>query len=286
MGLRVALLQPVDLASLVVPSTAGVVARPVHYLPANRAGVMHAHKVVVGSLIGRASRAGLDVEPPLPTLSGVLADFLRCLIELTDERKGIASGRLADRLEADILGGSVGIQRPAVGYPSFHYQPATWRRELALMNTSSMVSELAPVVLYLRHVVRKGDVIIIEEPESHLHPQMQVAFTRFLASVVKAGIRVVITTHSEWVLEALANLVRLSEVPKSRRSEVDAAGPALKSDEVGAWHFEPKLRPKGSVVKEIPLDTVRGTFPAGFGDITEDLYNDWATIANLVQSRK
>ena len=278
-------LHPVELADLIAPFTVGAVASPVHYLPADRAGVMHAHRVVVSSLIGRASRAGLEVEAPLPTLSGVLADFLRGLIELADEPKTAASGGLADRLEADILGGSVGVRRSAIGYPSFHYQPATWQRELALMNTSSMVSELAPVVLYLRHVVRKGDVIIIEEPESHLHPQMQVAFTRFLAAVVKAGIRVIVTTHSEWVLEALANLVRLSEVPKSRRSEVDAAGPALKPDEVGAWHFEPKLRPKGSVVKEIPLDTVRGTFPAGFGDITEHLYNDWATIANVVRHR-
>ena len=274
------------LADLIVPFTAGEVARPVYYLPADRAGVMHAHRVVVSSLIGRASRAGFDVESPLPTLSGVLADFLKGLIELADGRRATESAQLADRLETDILGGSVGIRRSAVGYPSFHYQPATWQRELALMNTSSMVSELAPVVLYLRHVVRKGDVIIIEEPESHLHPQMQVAFTRFLAAVVKAGIRVIVTTHSEWVLEALANLVRLSEVPKSRRSEVAAGGPALTPDEVGAWLFEPKRRPKGSVVKEIPLDTVRGTFPAGFGDITEDLYNDWATIANLVQKPK
>ena len=276
---------PVELADLIVPFMAGEVARPVYYLPADRAGVMHAHRVVVSSLIGRASRAGFDVESPLPTLSGVLADFLKGLIELADGRRATESAQLADRLETDILGGSVEVRRSAVGYPSFHYQPATWQRELALMNTSSMVSELAPVVLYLRHVVRKGDVIIIEEPESHLHPQMQVAFTRFLAAVVKAGIRVIVTTHSEWVLEALANLVRLSEVPKSRRSEVAAGGPALTPDEVGAWLFKPKLRPKGSVVKEIPLDTVRGTFPAGFGDITEDLYNDWATIANLVQNR-
>ena len=276
----------VELADLIFPFTAGAFARPVHYLPADRAGVMHAHRVVVSSLIGRASRAGFDVESPLPTLSGVLADFLNGLIELADERRATGSGRLADRLEADILGGSVGIQQSAVGYPSFHYRPAKWRKELALMNTSSMVSELAPVVLYLRHVVRKGDVIIIEEPESHLHPQMQVAFTGFLAAVVKAGIRVVVTTHSEWVLEALANLVRLSEVPKSRRSEVAAEGPALTPDEVGAWLFEPKLRPKGSVVREILLDNIGGTFPAGFGEITEDLYNNWATIANLAQDSK
>ena len=271
-----------DLATFVLPSIVGAVSHPIHYLPADRAGVMHAHRVVVSSLIGRASRAGLDAESPLPVLSGVLADFLERLIELDelDDRGRTTSQRLATHLEEDILRGKVSISESPVGYPSFHYRPKEWQRKLPLMNTSSMVSELAPVVLYLRHVVRIGDVLIIEEPEAHLHPEMQVLFTRYLAAVVKAGIRVVVTTHSEWVLEALANLVRLSEVPKARRSGI-TDGPALKSDEVGAWLFEQKERPKGSVVTEIPLDTVSGTFPAGFGDITEDLYNDWATITNL-----
>ena len=278
---------PAGLARFVVPHVVGAVARPIHYLPADRAGVMHAHRVVVSSLIGRASRAGLAVESPLPALSGVLADFLERLIELGDERprSNADQRRLAERLETDILGGTVEARKSSVSYPSFYYRPASWRRELPLMNTSSMVSELAPVVLYLRHVVRTGDVLIIEEPESHLHPAMQVSFTRYLANVVKAGVRVLVTTHSEWVLEALANLVRLSDVAKSRRSEVAAGGPALSPDEVGAWHFEQKMRPKGSVVREIPLDAVRGTFPAGFGEITETLYNDWAKITNLAQAK-
>ena len=270
-----------NLADSVVPSIVGGIGNPVHYLPADRAGVMHAHKVVVSSLVRRASRAGLEPESPLPVLSGVLADFLEGLIEL-DDRKQTISRQLAKRLETDILGGSVSISPSTFGYPSFHYRPENWQHDLPLMNTSSMVSELAPVVLYLRHVVQPGDVLIIEEPESHLHPAMQVSFTHYLAAVVKAGIRVIVTTHSEWVLEALANLVRLSEVPEARRSEI-SGGPALKPEEVGAWLFERKKRPQGSVVKEIPLDTVRGTFPAGFGDITEQLYNDWASITNLAQ---
>ena len=272
-----------ELAELVVPQMIGAFARPAHYLPADRAGVMHAHRVVVGTLVGYMSRAGLAVETPLSTLSGVLADFLERLIELGDERV-TATARLAKRLETDILGGALEAQISTIGYPSIHYRPATWQRALPLTSASSMVSELAPVVLYLRHVVGTGDVLIIEEPESHLHPAMQVSFTQVLATAVKAGVRVVVTTHSEWVLEALANLVRLSEVPKSRRSEVAGGGPALTPDEVGAWRFEQKKRPKGSVVREIPLDTVRGTFPAGFGEITEQLYNDWATITNLSEA--
>ena len=270
------------LTGMVFPWTVGPVSRPVHYLPADRTGVVHAHRVVVSSLIGRAARAGLRWDAPLPMLSGVLADFLEQLIDLggVPGRRRRPHEDLAGLLESNILGGAIRVRRSVADYPSFFYRPDGWESDLPLMNASSMVSELAPVVLYLRHVVQHGDVLIIEEPESHLHPAMQVDFVRLLATAVRSGIRVVITTHSEWVLEALANLVRLSEVPRVDRKGIDGADLALTPREVGAWLFRPKGRPRGSVVEEIPLDVEGGTFPAGYGEITESIYNDWAKISN------
>ena len=146
-----------------------------------------------------------------------------------------------------------------------------------------MVSELAPVVLYLRHFVQPGDVLIIEEPESHLHPAMQVEFIRQLAGVVRAGIRVMLTTHSEWVLDELANLVRLSELPKAKRKGVAGADFALTPDQLGVWLFEPKQKPKGSVVKEIPFDEDFGGFRSGFDEVAIGTYNDYAEISNRIE---
>ena len=268
----------------VVRHTLGPVGRHVHYLPADRTGVMHAHRVVVSSLVRQASRAGFRQDRPLPVLSGVLSDFLEQLIELGDRRHPVSGLRaLAARLEQEILHGAVRTTASEAGYPTFWYRPENWNDDLPLMNTSSMVSELAPVVLYLRDVVRPGDTLIIEEPESHLHPAMQVEFTRVLAASVKTGIRILITTHSEWVLEALANLVRMSALSKNQRRGIAGADLALTPGEVGAWLFKPKKRPRGTLVEEIPLDIEAGTFPAGYGEITENLYNDWARISNLAQ---
>ncbi len=259
-----------------------------HYLPADRTGIMHAHRVAVGSLIRRAPFAGIQREESLPALSGVLADFLRQLGTLDDRMdtsrlRSEHRSELARQIEREILRGAVSYRASVTGYPVFSYKPEGWKEDMPLMNTSSMVSEIASVVLYLRHVVRPGETLIIEEPESHLHPAMQVEFTRQLAAVVRAGVRVIITTHSEWVLDELANLVRLSELPKSRREGIGGANYALTPDQLGVWLFEPKNRPRGSVVKEIPFDEEFGGFRSGFDEVAMGTYNDYAAISNRME---
>ena len=273
-----------ELSSLVLFDVVSPLNNAAHYLPADRTGVMHAHRVVVASLIERAPHAGLRRATPLPALSGVLADFLENLVRIDEPRRRRNNdGNLAANLEQEILKGEILHKNSETGYPMFSYQPHGWRGDLPLMNASSMVSELAPVVLYLRHIVQRGDVLIIEEPESHLHPSMQVEFIRQLAAVVHAGIRVMLTTHSEWVLDELANLVRVSELPKAQRKGVAGANFALTPDQLGVWLFEPKQRPKGSVVKEIPFDAEFGGFRSGFDEVAIGTYNDHAKISSRIE---
>lgn len=261
--------------------------RSAYYLPADRTGVMHAHQVVVGSLIARAARAGLDRFPTEPALSGVLADFLGRLINLPARQSRSRRDReLSKRLEGEMLGGAIVQKKSAIGYPEFYYRPEGWRRIIPLMNSSSMVSELAPVVLYLRHVVEPGDVLIIEEPESHLHPSMQVEFVRQLAAVVNAGIRVMLTTHSGLVLEELANLLQLSKLPEPSREQFKGPDSALTPDQLGVWFFDTEESPEGTVVREIPLDLEIGNFPSGYDVVATETYNRWAEISNLIGTRR
>ena len=267
--------------SLVMDNAVSPLNNAAYYLPADRTGVMHAQRAVIAALIERASHAGLQRNERFPTLSGILADFLEQLINFGEPR---GQEDLAANIERQILGGTIHSKNSETGYPMFSYQPRGWRGEdLPLMNTSSMVSELATVVLYLRHIVQPGDVLIIEEPESHLHPAMQAEFIRQLAAVVNSGIRVMLTTHSEWVLDELTNLVRLWDVPKSQRKDIAGVDFVLNPDEVGVWLFEPKQRPRGSVVKEIPFDEEFGGFRSGFDEVAMGTYNDYAKISNRIE---
>ena len=238
-------------------------------------------------MIASASRTGLRRDAPMPVLSGVLGDFMEQLVALADSSRRAQDedyDHLARNLEQTLLRGAVRVEQSPINYPSFVFQPSGWKRDLPLMNASSMVSELAPVVLYLRHVVQPGDLLIIEEPESHLHPAMQVEFIGQLAAAVQSGVRILITTHSEWVLEELANLVRLSELPKERRGGIDDGDIVLSPDQVGAWFFRAGFgRKMAQQCGKLRLDTESATFPAGFGLVTESLYNRWSEISTRIE---
>ena len=102
-----------SLSGAVMSNIVNPVAVDAYYLPADRAGVMHAHRVVVRSLIARASRAALRPELPLPVLSGVLGDFLEQLIDLADHIHDFDCFKddPSTRLEERILGGAVLLER-------------------------------------------------------------------------------------------------------------------------------------------------------------------------------
>lgn len=261
--------------------------RPAFYLPADRTGLMNAHATVVSALIQSATMAGIRRADPVPPLSGVRGDFLEQLVEMVSSQPGrirrTRTGkerlhRLGKHIEDGILGGAVEVGGlPGVAYPHFTYLPSGWKSGLPLTNASSMVSELAPVVLYLRHVVSPDDLLIIDEPESHLHPAMQVAFTRQIAAIAGAGVRVLLTTHSEWVLEALGNVVGRAGLPG--RGAGQGGGEFLDANSVGVWLFEPAEPGRGSTVREIALDADTGLYPSGFDSVASALHNDWAEIA-------
>ena len=260
-------LGPEDLVSLLYPN--GNKAPDFYYLPAPRGGIMETHGVIVSSLVESATRVGLERSPENATFSGIIADFLKQIINYderrlsSDEMNGIAK-----LLEDEVLRGEIEVRQPAGGYPEFRYRPEQAEQTLRMSQSSSMVSELAPLVLFLRGVVSPGDTLIIEEPEAHLHPAAQTKVALTLARLVRAGVRVIITTHSDWLLEQIGNLIREGEVMKLGKDQTEPAT-WLTKEEVGAWWFRPN-----KPVAEIPFDCIEGIEPKDYYDVAEELHND------------
>ncbi|GAB2650636.1 AAA family ATPase [Vibrio panuliri] len=82
--------------------------------------------------------------------------------------------------------------------------------ELPMHMASSATKSLYLLDLYLRHVAKIGDVLIIDEPELNLHPDAQRTLAQLLVRIVNTGIKIIITTHSDHLLRELNSLVMLS----------------------------------------------------------------------------
>ena len=254
--------------------------RRAHYLPADRHGLLHARLFLLRRLLRDESRRSSKSERA-SSFSGVAADFLDDLLQIGASPAQVKSqgDSFASTLENSVLDGSVRVEEEAE-IARLAFRPHGWKRDLALTNASSMASDIAPVVLYLRYLVDPGDLLIIEEPESSLHPAKQVLFLRALAGLAGAGIRVLITTHSEWMLEELANVVRRSHLTTGEPS-----GAVLRPDQVGAWLFRPGEDGAGSEVREIGLDE-SGIYPTGFHEVAAALHNDWAEITSRIENAR
>ena len=252
-----------------------------YYLPAARSGIMQSHGVIATALIKRATRIGLD-RLEVSTFSGMIADFLEQIVNYKERKESSSSiRRVAEQLEAELLEGKIEVKRPtSEAYPEFLYRPDQAEEALRMSHSSAMVSELAPLVLLLRGIVKRGDLLIIEEPESHLHPGAQTKIAQTLARLIRAGVRVVITTHSNWLLQQIGNLIREGELRKQGEPTSESAD-YLKEEEVGAWWFH-----KNKPVTELPFDLTEGIEPEDHLDIAEDLYNRSAGLQNRIEQTK
>ena len=194
--------------------------------------------------------------------------------------------RMASALEQETLAGRILTTRSAAGgYPEFVYRPRETKQDIRLTRASSMVSELAPIVLFLRGLVHPGDTFIIEEPEAHLHPAAQTQMAMTLARLVRAGVRVVVTTHSDWLLHEIANLMREGELGGSlgESSLRDSLPAWLSPQEVGIWLFNREDEVAGSTTEEIPFDRIEGVEPKDYQEVAEALYNRSAELQNRLE---
>ena len=166
------------------------------------------------------------------------------------------------------------------GYPEFLYRPDETGEDIRLTRAASMVSELAPVVLFLRGGIRSGDMLVIEEPEAHLHPGAQTEIALTLTGLVRAGVRVVVTTHSDWLLKEIANLIRIGELKRKGVPKVQtmALTQWLLPEEVGTWWFQ-----KDGRVKQIPFDRTEGIEPKDYEEVAYKLYDRSVNLQDLLE---
>lgn len=125
--------------------------------------------------------------------------------------------------------------------------------------TASLIKTLSNLILYLKHEAQKGDLIIIDEPEMNLHPDSQILLAKVFAKLINNGFRLLISTHSDYIIREFNNLIMISSDKPEVQSVANEYGyakdEAINPNDVGVYYFHfPKASSKQVVVKELKVD--------------------------------
>ena len=73
-----------------------------------------------------------------------------------------------------------------------------------IKNTASGIKVLGLLrILMINDFIRKHSVLILDEPENHLHPKWQLKLAQILVKLVAAGFNIMVSSHSPYLIEAL-----------------------------------------------------------------------------------
>jgi len=132
---------------------------------------------------------------------------------ISKQKSFIREDKLCNKAILDILQDLLGGTFKSADKQLF-YQPKKKRNRskviIPVYIASSSIKSLFLIDLYINCLAEKNGLLIIDEPELNLHPDNQRKMASLLARLVNAGVKVLITTHSDYIIRELNNRIMLS----------------------------------------------------------------------------
>ena len=177
------------------------------YLPASRTGFLQTYKSLSNDAI--MSNFSNKKNEEKHTLSVIVRFFITQLNTATSFEENI----FAESIENFIMNGKVDIYKDS-NEIDFKLKDGS---KINLNYLSSTVSELIPLVVFLkRGLIKKDGLLVIEEPEAHLSFKNQKLVAKLIATLLQNKIKVLITTHSDFLIYEFNNLIMRNEILKNK----------------------------------------------------------------------
>lgn len=247
------------------------------HLPSERGGIMRSYRAITSVALRKSRLAGIEpieIEP----FDGTSSDFLSFLVSPGSDRRNETSDNgyadwandLENKLRAklELLRNPSGLDRFVATTPEGRFE---------FNQTSSMISEISAFVLALRHRLKARDYLTIDEPEAHLHPEMQIEIAKCLVDLASRGLVITFTTHSNYFVGQINNGIRSSELVADGKEE-HQTDPQIEHENVRALLFTrgqdgcTAIDAKGNIVDPIEEKT--------FTKATRSLYDESVPLIN------
>ncbi|KPA16741.1 hypothetical protein MHK_003022, partial [Candidatus Magnetomorum sp. HK-1] len=197
-------------------------AKYVYYLPASRSGLyqgLSTFSQIFAELSQKRNLFNKKIE--IPNIPEPISDYFLNLSTIRAKASPVGGlSSIVNEIENKLLKGKVYFDDTN---NNIYYIPNDLNLKLDLSLTSSMISEISPVVSFLKYILPKNrkqyydkkkkpkalynSLLIIEEPEAHLHPEVQIQLMETFSKLIKIGVKIIITSHSNYMFNKMNNLV-------------------------------------------------------------------------------
>lgn len=212
----------------------------------------------------RAALVGANFSTTKEIISnaGMYKEFLKDMEGITAPQEDIFHpSKNIKNLMKDLFSGDIKNNKGVLSY-NFNNE------NIPITAAASSVKELSPMFLLLNKFNPKDFSVLFEEPEAHLHPSLQMKVADMICTLVNEGAFFQITTHSDYFLNEINNLLRLYKIKQKQPQKFEDICNTighnktliLDPKKVGAYYF--KQRSNGTVeiiqqncVDGIPFET-------------------------------
>ena len=135
-------------------------------------------------------------------------NFTRDIPELVDQKSELYEQKQHDDIRR-MMRGYFRVESGGVRFVSTR-RGDRWFN-IPLYQASSSARGLSDMYFYMRHVAEEDQLFMVDEPEAHLDTANQIEMARLLARLTRAGVKVLVTTHSDYIVKEINNLIMLSQ---------------------------------------------------------------------------
>jgi predicted ATPase len=118
-------------------------------------------------------------------------------LSIANENEKIISSNIKDIIYSIIKGI---FKKDEIG--NFYFEREN--KKISLKNTATGIKTFGILqVLLENNYLKDNTILILDEPEVHLHPKWQLEMAKVIVELVKNGVRVLVNSHSPYMIEAL-----------------------------------------------------------------------------------
>ena len=150
------------------------------------------------------------------------------------------------------------------------------RTSLADLSLDAGVRGIAPLLLFLAAGRTELSHLMIVDPELGLHPQQQIAVAELIGALVVGGVNVVVSTNSDYVVNAFNCMIRAASLESIGRPPENYSGPVIDKGCVEAAEFY--RTPQGCAMDLLPVDFVDGISEKTFSAVMREQHDTSARL--------